>query len=175
MLHMMKSQMEQRRRSERVFVPTSRCPWKLRYWPSQQCRARTSLPVGHLWIRSCQVWLPQALIDPLLATISGSASSLQLRCPELPLQKLFGHEEELNKYLKSTTGQVPHAEAALVRHRGWWVTEWTVTCSKTLSLNAHKHKPVFNSRTCLFLFDHEGFFKILKPFLCFCPNYPGKA
>lgn len=54
-------------------------------------------------------------MDPLLATISGSASSLQLRSPELPLQKLFVHEEELNKYLKSTTGQVPHAEAALFR------------------------------------------------------------
>lgn len=100
---------------ERVVAPTSRCPWKLWYWPSQQCRARTSLPVGRGWIRSCQVWLPQVLIDPLLATISGSASSLQLRCPKLSLQKLFVHEEELNKYLKSTTGQVPHAETAMVR------------------------------------------------------------
>lgn len=32
--------------SERVIAPTSRCPWKLWYWPSQQCRARTSLPRG---------------------------------------------------------------------------------------------------------------------------------
>lgn len=54
-------------------------------------------------------------MDPLLATISGSASNLQLRYPELPLQKLFVHEEELNKYIKSTTGQVPHAEAAMVK------------------------------------------------------------
>lgn len=41
-----KSQMEQDRNSDRASQPTSRCPWKHWYWPSQQCCGENKLPCG---------------------------------------------------------------------------------------------------------------------------------
>lgn len=45
-LQWIKSQMEHYHYNDRISQPTSRCPWKHRYWPSQQCRSQNKLPCG---------------------------------------------------------------------------------------------------------------------------------